>query len=63
MKISFLGRKKTIVRNFRNSISENKPLFKILGNILKLILKIIFGVRILRVFEALGKLPYSLTFM
>ena len=29
--------KKDIVRNFRNSIFENKPLFEILGNILKLI--------------------------
>ena len=52
----FFGAKKDIVRNFRISISENKPLFEILGNILKLILAIIFGVRIFRVFEVLGKL-------
>ena len=56
-KLSFLAKKDT-VRNFRNSISENKPLFEILGNILKLYLAIIFGVRIFRVFECLGKLPY-----
>ena len=31
----------------------------ILGNILKLYLAIIFGVRIFRVFEVLGKLPYT----
>ena len=49
--------KKDIVRHFRNSISENKQVFEILGNILKLILAIIFGVRIFRVFEVLGKLP------
>ena len=54
----FFWAKKDIVRNFRNSISENKPVFEILGNILKLILAIIFGVRIFRVFEVLGKLPY-----
>ena len=54
----FFGAKKDIVRNFRNSISENKPVFEILGNILKLILAIIIGVRIFRVFEVLGKLPY-----
>ena len=47
----FFWAKKDIVRNFRNSISENKPVFEILGNILKLILAIIFGVRIFRVFE------------
>ena len=35
-----------------------KSLFEILRNILKLILAIIFGVRIFRVFEVLGKLPY-----
>ena len=57
MKNSFLAKKDT-VRNFRNSISENQPLFEILGNILKLYLAIIFGVRIFRVFEVLGKLPY-----
>ena len=34
-------------------------MFEILGNILKLILAIIFGVRIFRVLEVLGKLPYS----
>ena len=51
------GAKKDTVRNFRNSISEHKPLFEILGNILKLFLAIIFGVRIFRVFEVLGKLP------
>ena len=45
------------VRNFRNSISENKPLFEILGNILKLFLAIVFGVLIFRVFEVSGKLP------
>ena len=56
-KNSFLGAKKDTVRNFRNSNSENKPLFEILGNILKLFLAIIFGVRIFRVFEVLGKLP------
>ena len=55
MKNSFLAKKDT-VRNFRNSISENQPLFEILGNILKLYLAIIFGVRIFRVFEVLGKL-------
>ena len=49
--------KKDTVRSFRNSISENKPLFKSLGNILKLFLAIIFGVQIFRVFEVLGKLP------
>ena len=53
----FFWVKKDIVRNFRNSISENKPVFESLGNILKLILAIIFGVRIFRVFEVLGKLP------
>ena len=58
MKNSFFWAKKDIVWNFRNSISENKPMFEILGNILKLILAIIFGVRIFRVFEVLGKLPY-----
>ena len=59
MKTSLMvWRKKDTVRNFRNSISENKPLFEILGNILKLYLAIIFGVRIFRVFEVLGKLPY-----
>ena len=52
----FLAKKDT-VRNFRNSISENMPLFEILGNILTLYLAIIFGVRIFRVFEVLGKLP------
>ena len=56
-KLSFLAKKDT-VRNFRNSVSENKPLFEILGNILKLYLAIIFGVRIFRVFEVSGKLPY-----
>ena len=50
--------KKDTVRNLRNSISENQQLFEILGNILKLYLAIIFGVRIFRVFEVLGKLPY-----
>ena len=55
-KLSFFGEKDT-VRNFRSSISENKLLFRILGNILKLYLAIIFGVRIFRVFEVLGKLP------
>ena len=54
----FFGVKKDIVLNFRNSISENKPLFAILVSILKLMLAIIFGVRILRMFEVLGKLPY-----
>ena len=34
----FFGAKKDIVRICRNSISKNKPLFEILGNILKLIL-------------------------
>ena len=47
----FFGAKKDIVQNFRNSVSGNKPLFEILGNILKLILAIIFGVQIFRVFE------------
>ena len=56
----FLAKKDT-VRNFRNSFSENKPLFEILGNFLKLYLAIIFGVRIFRVFEVLGKLPYQVT--
>ena len=56
MKNSFLAKKDT-VRNFRNSVSENWPLFEILGNILKLYLAIIFGVRIFRVFEIFGKLP------
>ena len=54
-KLIFLAKKNT-VRKFRNSISENKTLFEILGNILKLFLAIIFGVRIFRVFEVLGKL-------
>ena len=53
----FFWRKKDTVRNFRNSISENLPLFEILGNILKLLLAIFFGVQIFRVFEVLGKLP------
>ena len=53
----FFWAKKDIVRNFRNSISENKPVFEILGDILKLILAIIFGVRIFGVFEVLGILP------
>ena len=53
----FFRAKKDIVRNFRNSVSENKPVFEILENILKLILAIILGVRIFRVFEVLGKLP------
>ena len=53
----FYWAKKDTVRSFRNSVSENKPLFEILGNILKLFLAIIFGVRIFRVFEVLGKLP------
>ena len=52
----FFWAKKDIVQNFRNSVSENKPVFEILGNILKLILAIIFGVRVFRVFEVLGKL-------
>ena len=56
-KLIFLAKKDT-ARDFRNSISENKPLFEILGNILKLFLAIIFGVSIFRVFEVLGKLPY-----
>ena len=56
MKNYFLAKKDT-VRNFRNSISENQSLFEILGNILKLLLAIFFGVRIFRVFEVLGKLP------
>ena len=56
-KLFFLVVKKGTVRNFRNSISENKPLFEILGNILKLFMAINFGVRIFRVFEVLGKLP------
>ena len=60
MKNSFLAKKYT-VRNFRNSISENWPLFEILGNILKLYLAIIFSVRIFRVFELLGNLPYLVT--
>ena len=38
----FFGAKKDIVRNFRNSVSEKRPVFEILGNILKLILAIIF---------------------
>ena len=54
----FFWRKKTLFGIFGNSISENQPLFEILGNILKLYLAIIFGVRIFRVFEVLGKLPY-----
>ena len=53
----FLAKKDT-VRNFRNSIFENQPLFEILGNISKLYLAIIFDVRIFRLFEVLGKLPY-----
>ena len=56
-KLFFLAKKDT-VWNFRNSISKSKPLFKILGNILKLFLAIIFGVQIFRVLEVLGKLPY-----
>ena len=56
----FFLRKKDTVRNFRNSISENWSLFEILGNILKLLLAIFFGVLIFRVFEVLGKLPYIL---
>ena len=47
----FFGAKKDTIRNFRNSISQNKLLFEILGNILKLFLTIIFGVRMFRVFE------------
>ena len=58
-KLFFLAINDT-VWNFRNSFSENQPLFEILGNILKLFLAIIFGVRIFRVFEVLGKLPYTL---
>ena len=58
MKNSFFLAKKYTVRNFRNSISENYSLFEILGNILKLYSAIIFSVRIFRVFELLGKLPY-----
>ena len=54
----FFWAKKDTVRNFRNSISKNMPLFEILGTILKLFLAIIFGVRIFRVFKVLGKLPY-----
>ena len=54
---NYFWRKKDTVRNFRKSISENWPLFEILGNILKLLLAIFFGVRIFRVFEVLGKLP------
>ena len=42
----FYWAKKDTVWNFRNSISENKPLLEILGNILKLFLALIFGVRI-----------------
>ena len=57
----FFWRKKDTVRNFKNSISENWSLFEILGNILKLLLAIFFGVRIFRVFEVLGKLPYRST--
>ena len=57
----FFGAKKDTVRNFRNLISETKPLFEILGNILKLFLAITSGVRIFRVFEVLGKLPYVQT--
>ena len=53
----FYWAKKDTVRNFRNSFSENTILFDILGNILKLFLAIIFGVRIFRVIEVLGKLP------
>ena len=49
-KLSFWAKKDT-VRNFRNSISQNKPLFENLGNILKLFLAIIFRVRMFRVFE------------
>ena len=55
-KLCFRAKNDT-VRNLRNSISENKALFEILGNILKLFLAIIFGVRIFRVFEVSGKLP------
>ena len=47
--------KKDTVQNFRNSISENKPLFEILGTILKLSLAIIFNVLMFRI--VLGKLP------
>ena len=54
--------KKDTVQNFRNSISENKPLFEILGNILKLYLAIIFSDRIFRVFELLDNLPYGFSF-
>ena len=54
MKNSFFGRKNTLF-----GISENKPVFEILGNILKLILAIIFDVQIFRVFKVLGKLPYK----
>ena len=43
-KLFFFLAKKDTIRNFRNSISENKPLFEILGNILKLFSAIIFGV-------------------
>ena len=58
-KLFFLAINDT-VWNSRNSFSENQPLFEILGNILKLFLATIFGVRIFRVFEVLGKLPYTL---
>ena len=44
---SFWFGKKDTVWNFRNSISENLPLFEILENILKLLWAIIFGVRII----------------
>ena len=50
-------RKKDTVQNFRNSISENKQLFEILGTISKLSLSIIFSVRMFSIFEVLGKLP------
>ena len=55
---NFFFAKKYTVRNLRNSISENQPLFEFLGNILKLYLAIIFSVRIFRLFELLGNLPY-----
>ena len=57
-KLSLFLAKKDTVPNFRNSVSENKPLFEILGNILKLSLAIIFRVRMFRVFKVLSKLPY-----
>ena len=46
------------VRNFRNYDFMKISLFNILEVFQKLVLAIIFGVRIFRVFEILEKLPF-----